>query len=83
MNFLLVLYINCLIPFNSLGDDHLILKGVGGGGWHFLEINIPTLKMLEINKLSSSGKKINNLTLTCWIGEQVQIFPKMFPSLCS
>ena len=37
----------------------------GGGGWHFLEINILTLKMLEINKLSSSGKKINNLTLTC------------------
>ena len=34
----------------------------GGGGWHFLEINILTLKMLEINKLSSSGKKINNLT---------------------
>ena len=47
----------------SLGDDHLILRG--GGGWHFLEINILTLKMLEINNLSSSGKKINNLTLTC------------------
>ena len=27
----------------------------GGGGWNFLEINILTLKMLEIN----------NLTLTC------------------
>ena len=37
----------------------------GGGAWHFLEINILTLKMLEINNLSSSGKKINNLTLTC------------------
>ena len=35
------------------------------GAWHFLEINILTLKMLEINNLSSSGKKINNLTLTC------------------
>ena len=29
----------------------------GGGGRHFLEINILTLKMLEINNLSSSGKK--------------------------
>ena len=47
----------------KLGDDHLILRG--GGGWHFLEINILTLKMLEINNFSSSGKKINNLTLTC------------------
>ena len=43
---------------NPLGDDHLILRG----GWHFLEINILTLKMLEINNLSSSAKKINNLT---------------------
>ena len=31
-----------------------------GGGWHFLEINILTSKMVK--KLSSSGKKINNLT---------------------
>ena len=31
------------------------------GGVHFLEINILTLKMLKINNLSSSGKKINNL----------------------
>ena len=46
-----------------LGGDHLILRG--GGGWHFLEINILTLKMLEINNLSSSGKNINNLTLAC------------------
>ena len=46
-----------------LGDDHLILKW--GGGWHFLEINILTLKMLEINNLRSSGKKMNNLALTC------------------
>ena len=46
-----------------LGDDHLILRG--GGAWHFLEINILTLKMLEINNLFSFGKKINNLTLTC------------------
>ena len=44
-------------PFDS--------EGRGGGGWHFLEINILTLKMLEIYNLSSSGKKINNLTLTC------------------
>ena len=35
------------------------------GAWNFLEINILTLKMLEINNFSSSGKKINNLTLTC------------------
>ena len=46
---------------DTLGDDHLILRG-GGGGWHFLEINILTLKILEINNLSYSGKKINNLT---------------------
>ena len=48
---------------SDLGDDHLILRG--GGGCHFLEINILTLKMLEINNLSSSGKKINDLTLSC------------------
>ena len=41
-------------PFDS--------EGGGGGGWHFLEINILTLKILEINNLSYSGKKINNLT---------------------
>ena len=35
-----------------------------GGGWHFVEINILTLKMLKINNLSSSVKKTNNLTLT-------------------
>ena len=49
----------CLIrgrPFDSEG---------GGGGWYFLEINILTLKMLEISNLSFSRKKINNLTLTC------------------
>ena len=34
----------------------------GGGGWHFLEINVLTLKILEINYLSYSGKKINHLT---------------------
>ena len=33
-------------------------------GWHFVEINILTLKMLKINNLSSSVKKTNNLTLT-------------------
>ena len=44
---------------DDLGDDHLILRG---GAWHFLEINILTLKILEINNLSYSGKKINNLT---------------------
>ena len=37
--------------------------GGGGGGWHFLDINFLTLKMLKINTLSYSGKKINNLTL--------------------
>ena len=43
-------------PFDAEGG------GGGGGGWHFLEINILTLKILEINNLSYSGKKINNLT---------------------
>ena len=59
-----------------LWDDHLILKG----GWHFLEINILTIKMLEINNMSCSGKKINNLTLTCYIfvefGGKVQFLKK-------
>ena len=36
----------------------------GGGGWHFLEINILTSKMLKIKNMSSSEKKISNLTLT-------------------
>ena len=35
-----------------------------GVGWHFVKINILTLKMLKINNLSSSVKKTNNLTLT-------------------
>ena len=48
-----------------------------GGAWHFLEINILTLKMLEINNLSSSGKKKNNLTLICLnLGEKCKIFQK-------
>ena len=34
------------------------------GVWHFVEINILTLKMLKINNLSSSVKKTNSLTLT-------------------
>ena len=46
-----------------LGDDHLIPRG-GGGGWHFLEINILTFKMLKKDNLSSSGKKLKNLTST-------------------
>ena len=53
----------------------VILREGGGGGWHFFEINILTLKMLEINNLSSSGKKINKLILTCWnLGEKCKIF---------
>ena len=36
-----------------------------GGGLALFGNNILPLKMLELNKLSSSGKKINNLTLTC------------------
>ena len=56
----------------------------GGGGWHFLEINILVLKKLKINNLSSSGKKINNLTFTFLeLGEKVQIFQKIFGSLRS
>ena len=49
-----------------LGDDHLILwegeGGVAGTSWKYIFL---PLKMLEIYNLSSSGKKINNLTLTC------------------
>ena len=60
-------------PFDSEG---------GGGGWHFVEINILTLKMLKINNLSSSVKKINNLTLTFLQfvggGGGVPIFPIYF-----
>ena len=65
---------------------HVQLRGrpfdsEGGGAWHFLEINILTLKMLEINNLSSSGKKINNLTLINLLEfrGKVQNFPKNFP----
>ena len=52
-------YVTCTSAF---GDDHLIprLRGT----WHFLEINILTLKILKIYNLASSGKEINNLTLT-------------------
>ena len=53
----------------------------GGGGWHFVEINILTLKMLKINNLSSSVKKTNNLTLTFLQfggGGGLQIFPIYF-----
>ena len=42
------------VSYTWQGDDHLILKG---GGLHFFEINILTLKILEMNNLSSSGKK--------------------------
>ena len=48
-----------------------------GGAWHFLDINILTLKMLKMNNLSGSGKKIDNKTLTCYIlGEKGKIFHK-------
>ena len=43
--------INKEIILHTLGDDHLILRG---GGGTFL-----TLKMMKINYLSCSGKKIN------------------------
>ena len=61
-----------VVKLTTLGGDHLILRGEA---WHFLEINILTLKALEINNLSSSGKKINNMTLTCenW-GENAKFF---------
>ena len=70
---------------NMLVDDHLILRGGGGGaGIFFFQINILTLKMLEINNMSSSGKKINNLTLTCFnLGEKRNFFQKNFRSLRS
>ena len=46
---------------------------------HFLEINILTLKILEINNLSYSGKKINLLEL----GGKVRSFQKKFASLAT
>ena len=50
-----------------------------GRGFHFLEINILTLKMLKINHLSSSGKKIDNPTLTFLVmGEERQFFEFFF-----
>ena len=49
----------------------------GGGGWHFFEINILVLKKLKINNLSSSGKKLNNLTFTFLeLGKKWQFFQK-------
>ena len=54
--------------------------GGGGGGWHVLEINILTLKMLKINNLPSSGKKINNLTLIFLaLGEKSKFFKQISP----
>ena len=54
----------------------------GGGGWHFVEINILTLIMLKIKNLSSSVKKTNNLTLTFlqffFGGGGLPIFPIYF-----
>ena len=44
-------------PFDS--------EGRGGGGLALFGQIILTLKILEINNLLSSGKKINILTLTC------------------
>ena len=56
----------------------------GGGGWHFVEINILTLKMLKINNLSSSVKETNNLTLTfLQFGGGLPIFPIYFCKLRS
>ena len=54
-------------------------------GWHFMEINILTLKMLKINTPYSSGKRINNLTLTfLQFGGKCLIFQKKkFASLRS
>ena len=79
-NFFCLVKVQYFLKGNNADNSNLLLFGLekqrgirgrpfdsegGGGGWHFLEINILTLKMLEINNLSSSGKKINNLTLTC------------------
>ena len=53
-------------PRSILVVDPFLLRGrpfdSEGEAWHFLEINILTLKILEINNMSYSGKKINNLT---------------------
>ena len=66
----------------SLKDNNLILRG--GGGWHFLEINILTLKMLNINNLSLFWKenKQSDLNFTR-IGEKVSVFPNVFGTLRS
>ena len=49
------------MAYTVLGDDHLI-RGGGGGGLALFGNKYSDLKMLEINKLSPSAKKINNLT---------------------
>ena len=50
------------------------------GGGHFLEINTPILKMLKINNLPSSWKRINNMTFnfTIELGEN-WLLEKKFP----
>ena len=61
-------------PFDSEGGGELALFGNKYSG----------LKKRKINNLSSSGKKINNLTFTFLrIRENVTIFPKIFGSLRS
>ena len=60
----------------SLVDDHLILGGAGT----FLEINILTINMLEINNIACISKKINNLTST-WLKsgkKRANIFKKFW-----
>ena len=50
--------------FFSLRGQPFDSEGGGGGGWHFLEINILFLKKLKIKNMSSSERKINNLSFT-------------------
>jgi transcriptional regulator CtsR len=46
----------------GLGDNHLILRGRGGGGaWKIFKINILTWSMLKINILISKMEKNNIL----------------------
>ena len=57
-----------------LREDDLIL---GEGGWHFLEINILTLKMLKtLYTLFWTVKSNLTLTLPELIGEKMSIFQK-------
>ena len=45
-----------VVPF-LLGDEQLILRVGGGGGWQFFKINFLSVKPLKINILARVPKK--------------------------